>query len=352
VHILIVKPSSFGDVVHTFPALSLLRRSVSGPLRLTWVVNDSLVALPSLLPGVDRVVAFPRRQVFRCPAWRNFLRELRSEPYDAALDFQGLFRSGLIAWLSRAPRRIGFRQAREGAGLFYTEKYSPDASCRHAVDKNIALVRRAFPDLDEAFAREAAGHPPLAVTPAAAAAAQDWLRRMPGDGPVLAIGFSSRWPSKTWPREFFAAVVAAVAAQVPGLRCWLLGSPSERVLGDELAAAICQVPVLNCAGATEFGVLAAMLQASQALLTNDSGPMHLAAAMGTPCIALFGATDPARTGPWGPAGHHVVVCTRCPAHPCFERICPRGQDVCPQGTDPAAVAAQVARKLLSAAPST
>lgn len=346
-HVLIVKPSSFGDVAHTFPALGLLQRSVPEPLRLTWVVNDSLTALPVLLPGVSRVVAFPRSHWLRDHAGRNFLRELRSENYDAAIDFQGLLRSGLITWLSRAPRRIGFRQAREGAAFFYTEKYSPDASCRHAVDRNIALVRMAFPTPEGAVG-DAVGHPPLVVAPAAAAAAQAWLERLPGAGPVLAVGFSSRWPSKTWPRAFFAAVITAVAAQVPGLRCWLLGAPSERGLGDELAAEISACRPLNLAGATDFAVLAALLGRSQAMLTNDSGPMHLAAAMGTPCIALFGATDPDKTGPWGPAGKHVVVRASCSEHPCFRRVCPKGEDVCPLGTDPAAVAALVAQKLKSA----
>ncbi len=346
-HVLIVKPSSFGDVVHTFPALALLQRSVPGPLRLTWVVNDSLAALPALFPGVSRVIAFPRSHLFRGHAGRNFLRELRSEKVDVAIDFQGLLRSGLMAWLSRAPRRIGFRQAREGAGFFYTEEHSPEACWRHAVDRNIALVRMAFPPPEGAVGA-AVGHPPLAVAPAAAAAAQTWLGRLPGDGPVLAVGFSSRWASKTWPRGFFAAVITAVAAQVPGLRCWLVGASSERGLGEELAADVSACRLLNLAGATDFAVLAALFGRSQAMLTNDSGPMHLAAAMGTPCIALFGATDPDKTGPWGPTGQHAVVRTSCSAHPCFQRLCPKGEDACPRGTDPAAVAALVVQKLKSA----
>ncbi len=348
-HVLIVKPSSFGDVVHTFPALALLQRSVPAPLRLTWVVNDSLTALPALLPGVSRMIAFPRRHLFRDYAGRNFLRELRSEKYDIAIDFQGLLRSGLMTWLSRAPRRIGFRQAREGAHFFYTEKYTPEASCQHAVDKNIALVRLAFPDAVAAAGGDVVGHPPLTVAPEADAAARAWLEQLPGDGPVLAVGFSSRWASKTWPREFFAAVITAVAAQVPGLRCWLVGASSERQLGEELAAEVSACQVLNLAGATDFAELAALFGRSHAMLTNDSGPMHLAAAMGVSCIALFGATEPDKTGPWGSTDQqHVVVRTRCPEHPCFQRRCPKGEGVCPQGTDTAAVAAQVAQKLKSA----
>lgn len=336
--VLIIKPSSLGDIIHTFPAVYALQQS-QPDVHLSWVVNDSFTGIVSLLPGIERVIPFPRQKIARLnwPAWKQFKAMLQAEHYDLAIDFQGLFRSGMIAWFSRADQRVGFAHAREGAPLLYQQKIRVPASIRHAVDKNRFLVRELF-NLPEDFAPE----PVLQVK-------QDWLQAagslLQADGrPVLAVGFSSRWQSKTWPVSFFAQVLREVIRQVPSVQCWLLGSKGEQAEGEKLRQSLNSAQVINLAGQTSMENLVGLLKSSHALLTNDSGPMHIAAALQTPCVALFGATDPELTGPYG-SSRNQVFRTLCPKSPCFQRKCPFGNDQCSKGISPAEIAEAVASRL-------
>jgi len=338
VRVLIIKPSSLGDIIHTFPAVYALQQT-QPDLELSWVVNDSFTGIVSLLPGIKRVIPFPRQQIARLnwPAFKQFKALLQAEEYDLAIDFQGLFRSGLIAWLSRAERCAGFAHAREGAPLFYQQKINLPLSIRHAVDKNLFLVRWLF-KLPEDFAPE----PVLQVK-------SEWLKDarqlLQAEGrPVLAVGFSSRWQSKTWPETFFAEVLREVIRRVPSVQCWLLGSKSEQAAGEKLRQNLKSSHVLNLAGQTSMETLVGLLKSSDALLTNDSGPMHIAAALQTPCVALFGATDPELTGPYG-SNRHQVFRTLCPESPCFKRKCPFGTAACSKGISPDEVAEAVAKRL-------
>ncbi len=338
-HLLIIKPSSLGDIVHTFPAVTALKNHLPDS-RISWVVNDNLATIVSLLPEVDRIIKFPRQKFNHCNfvAIRNFWADLRSEKYDLAIDFQGLLRSGLIAYASAAPGRLGYANAREGATFFYTQTYLPPADLRHAAEKNLALAKHFFPWTSLPTSS------PLPV-PAEWLAAADKL--LPPDGrPILAVGFSSRWASKNWDGEFFAAVLRLLLQQQPGLRCWLLGSAAERPQGDKILSLLAGHPaVSNLAGQTSLPALVGLLRRSQALLTNDSGPMHIAAALQTPCIALFGATDPDLTGPYG-EGIHRIFCSHCPDSPCFQRRCPRPPGSCSAGTSPQDVIDAIVAKLV------
>jgi heptosyltransferase-1 len=337
--ILVVKPSSLGDVVHSFPAVDLIRRSLPESTRISWVVNEELAGITALCPGVDRVVSFPRRHFAAKNKLRQFLKELRAEPYDLAIDFQGLLRSALICRFSKAKRRTGFRHAREGGWLFYTERYTVPERLRHAVAKNLWLARQTLAsELPER-------RPPLQLPAAARTEASQRLTAIAAAGPVLAVGFSSRWPSKNWPVAFFAAVLDECARRLPELRCWLLGAPSEQPEGDKLRAQCKLCQPRNFAGNTDMLTLSALLEQSHALLTNDSGPMHIAAALGVPCVALFGATDPTLTGPYGEEGLHHVIQSHCTHSPCFQKICPFSPDACCKGWEPADVADRIIDKL-------
>lgn len=339
--ILIIKPSSLGDVIHTFPSVELLRQLHD--VELHWVINDNLREIVTLMPGVARLISFPRKRLgrFSLPALHEFIRELRRDRYDLAIDYQGLLRSGLLTFLARADEKIGFTDAREGAPFFYNRHVTVPTGLTHAIDKNLYLTRQAT-GLEESTVRL----PDLQVP-------DNWLaladRLLPvGAGPLLAIGYSSRWPSKNWSPGFFAAVISAVAVQVPGLRCWLLGTPEERAAGERLLELLPAGTAINLAGQSTLPGLAGMLRRSQALLTNDSGPMHIAAALKVPCVALFGATDDRMTGPYGSAEcQHQIFRTLCLQSPCFRHDCPRGGDLCHRGIDPAAVAAALVARLSS-----
>jgi lipopolysaccharide heptosyltransferase I len=344
--ILVIKPSSLGDVVHTLPAVDLLHRHLPDA-RLSWVVNEEFCELLGLYPALERVIPFRRRRWNRPWHWGElvgFARELRAGAFDACVDFQGLLRSAWIGRLSRAPRRIGFAAAREGAARFYTEAVQVPPELRHAVDRNIELVRRAFgvegtasfPALVRSATAGVAFETRLAAAGVAAAA------------PRVAVAPVARWGSKTWPAEFFAAVLDAATEQVPEACFWLLGTQSERSAGEGVRAACARARPLNLMGCTSLPELIEGLHASRLLLTNDSGPMHLAAAIGRPVLALFGATDPTLTGPYG--SQHAVFVGACPHGPCFRRSCPRPDVACAASVSPLDVAAELVLRIRRDAP--
>lgn len=340
-NILIVKPSSLGDLVHTLPAVHLVRQHFPEAM-LAWVVNDSLASFVALYPGVDEVLPFRRQRWGRIHRWHEllgFLGELRQHHFDLAIDFQGLFRSGAIAYASGAPRRIGFQHARECAGMFYTERIPVPANLRHALDRNVFLVQAAL-------GIAATATMPELVRPheSVKEARRLWRQyQLTGDEPVLAVAPGGRWPSKRWPPRFFAAVLEQVQARVPGLRCWVLGSRDEIPEAEALIQACSAVHPVSLAGQTDLSTLVELLRHSAALLTNDSGPMHLAAALGVPTVACFGATDPGLTGPYGET--HTVFRTTCDLGPCLSRECVQKNRVCSDGVSPARVAEALAAKI-------
>ena len=309
--ILIIKPSSIGDVIHTFPCVALIRKAFGNEPRISWVVNESLRGVVELCPGVDRIVPFPRAKMWNVSSIRAFLKELRSEEYDVALDYQGLLKSGLIAYSSRAKLRAGFAHSREGSPFFYNRKVVVGDLHTHAVDKNIQLTREAL-GIGENVA--------LDEVPVVSIASK------PRMGNVVAVCFSSRWESKNWSLDFIADVLRGVAAQKKDTRFLLVGSKDDEASGEKLAQMAALPNVENLAGKTVFSELAAVLASADVLFTVDSGPMHLAAVCGTPCAALFGSTDPVLTGPYGPPGFHAVVRSNCVKAPCFRRKCPLGRD--------------------------
>ena len=324
VNILIVKPSSLGDIVHTFPAVGLLRACFP-EAHIAWVVNDSLRQLVQLCPSVDRLLVFQRSRwgdPRRWPELVAFGRELRERRYDVALDFQGLLRSGLITAASGARRRVGFSHAREGAALFYSERVVVSSDMRHAVDKNLALVRAALPVTGEPT-------PTRFVTESACAArTQSLLMRhgvQSGDTLVTVVP-SGRWQSKVWPASYYAEVIDRVARRLPSAKVCLVGAAAESETGEAVADACREAAPISLMGDTDLAGLVELYRHTSALLANDSGPMHLAAAAGVPVVALFGPTDPAKTGPYGEG--HVVFNASCNGTPCMRRECPHPPAAC------------------------
>lgn len=309
-NVLVIKPSSIGDVLHTFPAVDLMRRSLGSDLKITWVVNESLKGVVELCPGVDRILAFPRGNMWNVSAMRAFLRSLRSEKYDVALDFQGLLKSGLIAYFSRSGLRAGFAHAREGAPLFYNRKVRIADMHTHAVEKNLRLVREVFSIQEDVSAE---GRPEV-------------KNAFPIPEKYIAVCFSSRWESKNWPPEFLAGVMDRVAEKRPDICFKLVGTAADAPMGEKLLSFVRRASCENMAGKTSFMELAGLLASAEVMFTVDSGPMHLAAAFGTPCVAMFGSTDPVLTGPYGKPGEHGIVLSRCSKSPCFKRKCPMAAD--------------------------
>ena len=309
--ILIIKPSSFGDIVHLFPALALMRRNMPDA-ELDFVVNPEFAPLLDFSPfPVRRKIIFERRKL----ATGNFLpeilalrKELRKEYYDVAVDVQGLFRSGFLTGLSRAKIKAGFADARErSAEIFYNRKFRSSAG--HAVERYGELAGELFQLKGDLI------QPDLPVDANAAAK----LPELPEKYIVILPG--TRWESKRFPPEFFAGVCRSIQAEMPECAFVAAGSSQER----EIAAAVGS-NVINLAGKTSLPGLFELLRNAVAVIGNDSGPLHAAAALKRPVFGFYGPTEPGLTAPWG--GNCRFFFAECECAGCLKRICPDGSYRC------------------------
>lgn len=307
-HILLIKPSSLGDIVHAMPTCAAIRR-VYPKARLTWLVKRAWHGLVERIDGVDRV--WPVESTLT--GWLSQVFLLRAERFDLVVDLQGLFRSAAIGWLSGSPLLVGLANGREGSPWFYSRRVPVPQLEMHAVDRYL-LVAKAVGAVE-------AGTPEFRFRiPQADHDEVDRLLSRSGVTPGtswVAMNVSARWPTKRWPAASFAEVADRLQQEGFGAVV-MIGGPDERA---DVAAvsAMMKTPAIDLAGATTVGLLPALLSKASLLITNDSGPMHIAAAVGTPVVALFGPTSAVRTGPYG-AGHSVLT-GKAPCSPCFSRFC-------------------------------
>lgn len=328
--ILVIKLSSLGDLFHALPTVRVLKQATGAAI--DWVVQTPYVDLVKCFEDVSRVIPFPRHHVAAQAG--SFLSQLRRERYDLVVDLQGLLKSAIPARLARrAPgaKIIGPSFSREGARLLYHALAGPTNKNRHAVDEILDLARYLnLPEQEPVF--------PIRVPRV----------QPPGLRPRLGIIPASRWPTKNWPAENFARVATEWFKQAGGTIC-LFGGPEEAGTCAEIAREVGPRPdLINLGGKTSLVELASHLQNMDLVLTVDSGPMHMAAALNIPVLALFGPTDPARTGPYG-SGHRALVVDRVPCRPCFSGTCTRNDHVCMQHLFPSHVA-EVALSMLQTHP--
>ncbi len=318
--LLVVKPSSLGDIFHVFPALALLRR-VYPEAELDFLIHPAFreVLDYSPFPVTNRIL-FNRAELGRArsftPEFFRLLRSLRRRRYDLVIDFQGLFRSALFAALAAGPRPVGFARPRERlARLFYHAGLRVPVD-GHAVERNVALVNRLT------GSDFAVPEPRLPESPAAAEKVAAKLRSagvMDGER-LIGVMPGARWRSKQFPVELFRRVLTPVVA-APGVRAVLIGGPAE----SELGRALEDLPgAVNLIGRTSLGEMVELLRRCRTVLSNDSGPVHAAAALGLPVCCFFGPTDAAKTGPYG-SRHHIFT-AEAECAPCLTRRCPRFSD--------------------------
>lgn len=296
---LVVKLSSLGDLFHALPAVHRLKQELD--CAVDWVTQSEYVGLVKCFTDVDRVIPFPRRSFVR--SFKSFSRELRRDQYEYVFDFQGLLKSALTARLARASERIGPSYAREGAPMFYTALAGATNKDRHAVDEALDFVRY------------------FNFTPGPVTFPVSFpVVGLEGDHPRIAYAPCSRWTTKNWPPESFSACIDLIHGQVGG-SAFIIGGSGDHAVGEKIRSA-CAVPLVNRCGQTSLVELGGFFRAIDLLVTVDSGPMHMAAALGVPVLAVFGATDPSRTGPYGDA-HRVIQNSDLPCVPCRSRQCKR-----------------------------
>ncbi|MEX0702987.1 MAG: lipopolysaccharide heptosyltransferase II [Planctomycetales bacterium] len=314
-NVCVIKPSALGDVVQALPLLPALRARFPRA-QVAWVIHSGFADLLRGHPWLDDVIPFRRHGRVR-ETWALF-RELRQRRFDLVLDLQGLLRTAGMALATGAPTRIGLQTARELAFLSATVTL-PDTG------KHVPAHERYW------RVAEALGVGELRRETIVAVGDEDrqWVRRQAESlsRPMLAVLPGARWRTKRWPIEKFAAVTAKAMRHL-GYGALLLGSADERPLVGQLADLLRKLQpsgkAINLAGRTTLKQLAAVLSEADAALTNDSGPMHLAAGLGTPVVSVFTCTNPARSGP--PGDVHELVATTISCAGSYRRRCPhRGQ---------------------------
>jgi len=321
VNILIVKLSAVGDVIHTLPSLSALRKRYPDS-HITWLVEEAAADIIRDHPDLDRVIVSRRKgwwkEVrsgrFRKPLheMKTFLRDLRDRDYDLVIDFHGLFKSAILVFLSRGRRKLGYDSYQELSGLFYTEKIPEDMN-KHAVDRYLD-----FPGYLGAAVMQPEFR--IAIGEENRKRVDELLKAHGIEGPFIALNPVAYWDTKLWEDERFAALCDRIG-ETYGMPVVLTGQQSPSL---EKIRALSRRGVINLEGQTTLKDLAELYRRATLLITTDSGPMHLAAAMGTPVVALFGPTDPKRTGPYG-SGHRVIreslSCAPCFLKKCREMTC-------------------------------
>ena len=325
--ILIVKLSAIGDVVQTLPMMEALR-SHYPQVHIDWLVEEEASDLLTGHPALQRVMVSRRKtwqkRLFRrgdfwSTLWEigKFIRELRSVEYDWIIDNHGIFKSGLLVLLSRGRRKIGFRAspgiADEGNYFFTKERYKALNIEKHALERYLDLIAQVGVRVGE----------PALNFPVPENALREAEKLLQKNGfarhPLVIIHPMAKWPTKQWPLENFARVAHALAQK--GASVVFTGGPDDEKPVRELWQWIKTPPrVLNLAGQTHLQELAGLFSISDLVLTPDTGPMHLAAAVQAPLIALFGPTAPWRTGPYG--NGHVILRKPLTCSPCFKKKCP------------------------------
>jgi len=317
-NILIVKLSAIGDVVHTLPSLAALRKLYPAA-HITWAVEEAAADLLCGHPHLDRVLVSKRKSWLHRMAdghivesfWemKSFLRELRDRPYDLVIDFHGLFKSASIVLLSGGKRRLGYDSMQEMSGLFLNEKIPEDLT-KHAVDRYLDFVSHlGGQTADREFlipiGEESRRRIDLLLKRANLEPGMDFV----------AVNPDALWPTKLWDDERFAALCDRIRSDLR-LPVVLTGADRGAVLSIRERM---QEASVDLAGRTSLRDLAELYRRARLVISTDSGPMHIAAAVGTKVVALFGPTDPARTGPCGEG--HIVIRRNMKCSPCFSRKC-------------------------------
>jgi heptosyltransferase-1 len=309
VRALVVRLSSIGDVIHTLPAAAALRRQ---GWDVGWLVEPLSRPLLEANPAVSAVTVAPAARAFRFSVARAAATRLRAERYDVALDFQGLWKSAGWARVSGATRTMGFGGAwrREPASAWLVGGTAPvPTDAVHVIDKNLALLRPL--GIDTLGLREF----PL---PLARVEEESVARQLADLGldAFVVLNAGGGWRNKLWPPERYGAL--AIRLRERGVRSLVTWGPGEEDRADRVVAAS-EGAAVRCFRTTLVELIA-VLRRARLVVAADTGPLHLACAVGTPVVGIFGPTDPARNGPFDPAD--LVVRHAPPCAPCHRRQCP------------------------------
>ena len=306
--ILLIKPSAIGDVVHALPILNLLRSAGRRRISVGWSRRD-IAGMLEGHPQIDEVILFERHRYAKLLARSGDVHGAASThpsvapgKFDLVIDLQGLFRSGWLTYQTRAPIRVGFSNAREFAWLGYTHRVPVETMEQHALERYLSITELL-----------GCGREPVEFVFATSDADREFAANLTNGIDRFALLFpGTNWPTKRWPVVHFADLVEPLQQRF-GLRSIVGGSTGEAQLASQIRGAV------NLAGKTNLRQLTALIERADLVISNDSGPMHIAAALGKPLVALFGPTNPIRTGPY--LHEECVVRLDIPCSPCYAGRC-------------------------------
>lgn len=324
--ILIILHGSIGDVTRALPLADLLRQSFP-QARIAWSVEPASLPLLERAPAIDEIIVFDRRRPWR--SFIPFILKIRAAKFDLVLDLQRLFKSGMIGWLSGAPLRLGFhrRDSKEFNWLFNNLHIGE-------FGERITKLEHYLKFADFlGIERRPVGWQ-FILSEAENAAVATLLKKVKPSFAVLFVG--SRWPSKRWFPEQMAKCSDLLRARY-GLDAILLGSREEEELAQQ-ALALANGSALNLVGQTSLREAIGIIQRARVAIGPDTGLMHIAAAVGTPVVSLWGATDPRRTGPYG--FDHLAIQGQASCVPCRQRRCPIGR-ICMRSISEEQIAAKI-----------
>jgi len=324
VKILIVKLSAIGDVIHTLPAFNAIRKHYPHA-HITWLVEEDAYHLLEGHAALNRIIISKRKRWLRglrslsllnsIKEVYRFINELRDTRYDLILDFQALLKSGVLIGLSKGKRKIGFDKGMEHmehSYLFLNERVPPVNMDNHAILRSVMMLENLGINSSEIVFN-------LPVFDQDRARAQDLLKRhgVKESRLLVAINPLTKWNTKLWSNRKFGEL-ADVLIDRYEVSVVFTGSRVDRKTIQGIIGSM-KFNAANLAGETDLITLAALYEKADFLVSTDTGPMHLAAAVNTPVVALFGPTAPWRTGPFGPV--HQIIRAEMDCSPCFKRKC-------------------------------
>lgn len=313
--ILIIKPSSLGDVIHALPFLKAVRE-IYAEAEISWVVNPVYEDILRYNPSIKNVMLFDRYiwKKSYIAGYKNFFeltKQMQAEKFDLVVDLQGLMRSALIAFYSGAKEKAVINNTREGASLFYKKFIGKSDKDMHAVDKIMSAASDLGWNMRKLTKEDFEIFVPEDITKKV-----DNLLGASSDNLIIINPFT-RWESKYWPAEKYVELIKMLLAK--GYNVALTGTKSDKKEGDIILKAVLDERLMDFIGKTSLIELVALMKKAKALISADSGPVHLANALGIKTLTLFGPTSPKRTGAYLEGNQVISIEAKC--SPCFKKKC-------------------------------
>ena len=318
-NIMVVKLSAIGDVIHALPVSYALKETFP-EARVTWVVEPPAYELLTDNPYIDEIILFEKKKFKSLGGFLTnfgpFKRRLQQNQYDAALDLQGLFKSAAIAYLSKAPVRLGTCNMRECSDRVSRPVIGPHAQ-GHIVERYLDAARELGCRVDKVVF-------PMNVTARDEDLAARIMQQAGADigNPYVVLAVGANWPNKRWPTKYFAALSDWLYSQklIPVV---IGGGVLDASLAAEIEAAA-EIPPVNLVGRTSLKQLAHIIRHARLTLGGDTGPVHLSAGVGTKTVMVMGPTDANRNGPYGQLDNAIEADWDCKY--CWKRACPKGRE--------------------------